>query len=218
MSFYSINSVAFSYNKNALLNNISLSIDNNQHIGLMGPNGQGKTTLVKLMLGILRPQHGEIYLAGKNTKDISLSDVGKRVGFIFQNPDKQIFCPTVWEQMYFSHRNCEPGYRDEIEEKLMGYLEAFDLVKYKDKTPFTLSKGEKQRLALASVLSRNVEFLILDEPTIGLDMLRTAQLGKYLNKLREEGKGYFIISHDSSFLTKHVDKITNLGAKGVEFS
>lgn len=219
MSFYTIDSIAFSYNnKDNILKNISFSIDDNQHIGLMGHNGLGKTTLVRLMLGILKPQHGDIFLEGKNIKDISLTDIGKKVGFIYQKPEKQLFCPTVWEQMNFSHRNCESSDKSKIEEKLMKYLEAFDLMKYKDNSPFTLSRGEKQRLVLASVLSRDVEFLILDEPTTGLDILRTAQLGKYLNKLRDEGKGYLIISHDKSFLSTHVEKTMTLGVEGVEFS
>ncbi|MFA5523766.1 MAG: ABC transporter ATP-binding protein [Tissierellales bacterium] len=214
-----IDSIAFSYNnKDNILKNISFSIDYNQHIGLKGHNGLGKTTLVKLMLGILKPKHGDIFLEGKNIRDISLSDIGKKVGYIFQNPEKQLFCPTVWEQMNFSYRNCESIDKNRIEEKLMRYLEEFDLRKYKDNSPFTLSGGEKQRLVLASVLSRDVDFLILDEPTIGLDILRTAQLGKYLNKLRDEGKGYLIISHDKGFLSTHVEKTMTLGAKGVEFS
>lgn len=219
MNFYMIDSIAFSYNnKDNILKNISFSIDDNQHIGLMGHNGLGKTTLVKLMLGILKPQHGDIFLEGKNIRDISLSDIGKKVGFIFQNPEKQLFCPTVWEQMNFSHRNCENSKKNKIEEKLMRYLEEFGLMKYKDNSPFILSRGEKQRLVLASVLSRDVDFLILDEPTTGLDILRTAQLGKYLNRLRDKGKGYLIISHDKSFLSTHAEKTMTIGAEGVEFS
>lgn len=219
MSFYTIDSIAFSYDKeDTLFRNISFDIEDNQHIGIVGPNGLGKTTLAKLMLGILKPQCGEIYLQGKNIKNISLSNIGKKVGFIFQNPEKQLFCPTVWEQIYFSHKNSKVISKTQVEEKIKDYLKAFDLMKYKDNSPFMLSKGEKQRLALASVLSRDVQFLILDEPTTGLDILCTNQLGKYLKSLREENKGYIIISHDISFLTKHVDKLMTLGAKGVEFS
>jgi len=200
-----------------LIKNISFSIGEKQHIGLIGPNGCGKTTLVKLMLGILKPQEGEIYLEGNNIRNISLSDIGEKVGFVFQNPDKQLFCPTVWEQMSFSYKYGSKNSRAGADNDINYYLEAFDLIKYKNSSPLELSKGEKQRLALASVLSRNVKFIILDEPTTGLDILRKEQLGKCLLSLKEEGKGYMIISHEAEFLAEYADKILRLRTEGVEY-
>lgn len=214
MSFYTINSLSFSYNKSdKLFRNISFSVEQNQHIGLIGPNGCGKTTLVKLMLGILKPYEGEILLEGRNIKDISLSDVGKRVGFVFQNPDKQLFCPTVWEQMNFSHKYANEKDNGDVEH----YLEVLGLMKYKNSSPMELSRGEKQRLALASVLSRDVKFLIMDEPTTGLDILRKRQLEKCLESLRDTGKGYMIISHETRFLSRYVERLIRLTSEGVEY-
>jgi len=218
VSFYTIDSLTFSYNKaDALIGNISFNIEENQHIGLIGSNGCGKTTLVKLMLGILKPKVGEIYLEGSNIRGISLSSVGEKVGFVFQNPDKQLFCPTVWEQMSFSYKYGSRNSKDGINSNINYYLEAFDLIKYKNSSTLELSRGEKQRLALASVLSRNVKFIILDEPTTGLDILRRKQLEKCLLSLKEEDKGYMIISHEAEFLTKYVDKILRLRTEGVEY-
>ncbi|MDD4834088.1 MAG: ABC transporter ATP-binding protein [Lutispora sp.] len=217
MSFYTIDSLTFSFAKECkLFQNISIEIEENQHIGLIGPNGCGKTTLVKLMLGILKAKEGAIYLEGKNINDISLSKVGKTVGYVFQNPDKQLFCPTVWEQMNFSYKFGGNADQGGINDKIHYYLEVFDLMKYRDSSPLELSRGEKQRLALASVLARDVKFLILDEPTTGLDILRKKQLEKCLMTLKEEGKGYMIISHEGKFLTSFVDKLLTLGPKGVE--
>jgi energy-coupling factor transport system ATP-binding protein len=202
----------------SLFQKVSFNIEESQHIGLVGPNGCGKTTLVKLMLGILKSQKGEILLEGNNVNNISLSEVGKRVGFVFQNPDKQLFCPTVWDQMCFSYmyRSKAPGTAPNS--KLNHYLEVFDLIKYKNSSPLELSRGEKQRLALASVLSRDVRFLILDEPTTGLDILRKRQLESCLISLKEEGIGYMIISHEVKFLTKYVDKLIRLQPEGVEYN
>jgi len=219
MSFYTINSLTFSYaGTDKLFQNISFDIEANQHIGLVGPNGCGKTTLVKLMLGILKPQGGEIYLEGNNIKDISLSDVGKKVGYVFQNPDKQLFCPTVLEQMRFSfaYGSCNPGEAEH--DNTDYYLKAFDLMQYKSLSPMKLSRGEKQRLALASVLSRDVKFLILDEPSTGLDILRKKQLENCLMALKQEGKGYMMISHETKFLDRYVDRILKLHAEGVEYA
>lgn len=218
MSFYTVDSLTFSYNKaDALIRNISFSIEENQRIGLIGPNGCGKTTLVKLMLGILKPEAGEIYLEGKNIKSFSLSGIGEKVGFVFQNPDKQLFCPTVWEQMSFSYKYGSKNSGDGMDNNINYYLEAFDLIKYKNSPPYKLSRGEKQRLALASVLSRHVKFIILDEPTTGLDILRKKQLEKCLMSLKEEGKGYMIISHEAGFLAEYADRTLRLRPEGAEY-
>lgn len=218
MSFYTVDSLTFSYNKsNTLFQNVSFNIEENQQVGLIGPNGCGKTTLVKLILGILKPQKGEIYLQGKNIRNTSLSSVGKQVGFVFQNPDKQLFCPTVLEQISFSYKYENKISKGEIDDKINYYLETFDLLKHKNSSPLELSRGEKQRLALASVLSRDVKFLILDEPTTGLDILRKRQLEKCLMSLKQEGKGYMIISHEAKFLSKYVDKLLRLQHEGVEY-
>jgi energy-coupling factor transport system ATP-binding protein len=218
MSFYSIDSLTFSYtNRENLFHNISFDIEENQHIGLIGPNGCGKTTLVKLMLGILKPRGGEIHLDGNSLKNISLSNAGRKVGYVFQNPDKQLFCPTVLEQMSFGYRYENKAPKEGSDKKIDYYLEVFDLMQYKNSSCLELSRGEKQRLALASVLSRNVKFLILDEPTTGLDILRKKQLEKCLMSLRQEGKGYLIISHEAKFLSNYVDKLLRLRPEGVEY-
>lgn len=218
MSFYTADSLTFSYtNRGSLFKNVSFKIEENQRIGLIGPNGCGKTTLAKLLLGILKPHGGEIYLEGNNIKDISLSCVGKKVGFVFQNPDKQLFCPTVLEQMNFGCKYGSKDLKKLTKERTDYYLEAFDLLQYKNSSPLELSRGEKQRLALASVLSRDVKFLILDEPTTGLDILRRRQLEECLMSLNKEGKGYLIISHEEEFLNKYSDKLMRLRPEGVEY-
>ncbi|WP_352419110.1 ABC transporter ATP-binding protein [Proteiniborus sp.] len=217
MSFYTIDSISFSYNKTeTLFKDVSFNIEKNQNIGLIGPNGCGKTTLANIMMGILKVQSGEVYLQGKNIKQLSLSDIGKRVGYVFQNPEVQLFCPTVKDQMYFSIRYNKDIEEDQIDEKIKHLLYIFELDKHKDHSPLNLSIGEKQRLALASVLSREVEFLILDEPTTSLDILRINQLEKYLSIIQQKGIGYLIISHDRGFLNKHVDKLLILKSEGVE--
>lgn len=217
MSFYTIDSLSFSYTgKDNLFQNINFEIEESQHIGLIGANGCGKTTLVKLMLGVLKPRGGEICLEGTNIKNISLSDVGKKVGYVFQNPDKQLFCPTVLEQMRFSLMYGGMSLK-KADDKVDYYMEAFELTQYRNSSPMKLSRGEKQRLALASVLSRDVKFLILDEPSTGLDILRKKQLEDCLTALKREGKGYMIISHEAKFLDRYVDRLLRLRPEGVEY-
>ena len=217
MSFYTADSLSFSYTKgDRLFHKVSFNIEKEQRIGLIGPNGCGKTTLVKLMLGILKPQEGELYLDGRNIRALSLSDIGKEIGFVFQNPDKQLFCPTVMEQLAFSYNYADKADREGIESKLEHYLEIFDLTRHRDSSPRSLSYGEKQRVALASALSRKVKFLILDEPVSGLDILRRSQLADCLLSLKEEGRGYMIIGHEAKHLIRYVDRLLILGPEGVE--
>ncbi len=218
MGFYTINSLTFSYPKSeTILENVNINIDKSQHIGLIGPNGCGKTTLVKLMIGVLKPCTGQIHLKGHNISDMSLSEIGKNVGFVFQNPEKQLFAPSVLEQMLFNYRFDKNINETETNNKIDYYLDLFGLIDYKDSFPFNLSLGQKQRLALASILSRDADFLIMDEPNTGLDIFHLKNLSTSLLSLKNENKGYLIISHDKSFLSKNVDKLLRIRDKGVEF-
>lgn len=217
MSFYTVDSLTFFYPKgNRLFHDLSFSIEKNEHIGLIGPNGCGKTTLARLMLGLLKPLKGELKLEGRNIKGMSLSDVGKEIGYVFQNPDKQLFCPTVSEQIGFSLKYAKKASGTTPEAIIEHYLRTFDLMEYKDASPLKLSRGEKQRVALASVLSRDVKFLILDEPASGLDMLRKRRLEECLFSMRQEGRGYMIIGHEAKHISRYVDRIFFLGPEGVE--
>lgn len=219
MSFYTVDSLNFFYPKgNRLFHNLSFSIESDEHIGLIGPNGCGKTTLARLMLGILKPLEGELRLEGRNIKGLSLSDIGKEIGYVFQNPDKQLFCPTVSEQIGFSLKYAKKNSGITPDLITEHYLKIFDLMEYKDTSPLKLSRGEKQRVALASVLSRDVKFLILDEPASGLDMLRKRRLEECLLSLREEGRGYMIIGHEAEHISRYVNRIFFLGPEGVEIS
>ena len=217
MSFYTINSLTFSYPKSeTILKNVDINIGKSQHIGLIGPNGCGKTTLVKLMIGVLKPCSGQIQLKGHNISGMPLSEIGKNVGFVFQNPEKQLFAPTVLEQMLFNYRFEKNVKEAETNIKIDYYLDMFGLINFKNHIPFNLSLGQKQRLALASILSRDADFLIMDEPGTGLDIFHLKSLSGCLTSLRNENKGYLIISHDKDFLMENVDKLLCIKNKGVE--
>lgn len=159
---------------------------------------------------------GKLCLEAEDMRSMSLADIGKRVGYVFQNPDKQLFCPTVREQVEFSFSCGYGAASPEVKNRVEYYLKAFDLMKYEGTSPMELSHGEKQRTALAAALARETSFLILDEPTTGLDVLRKNQLAECIMSLKSEGKGYMITGHEARHLERYVDRLLILGREGVE--
>ena len=152
-----------------ILKNLNLSISDGTYVALMGPNGSGKTTLALLIKGLLTPSAGTVTVDGLNAVDeISHFEVMKRVGLVFQNPENTIVTTTVEAELAFGLENLGVP-RDEMKERVNSALKHFDLEQYRHKNPTNLSGGEKQRLALASVMIMEPSYLILDEPTVLLD-------------------------------------------------
>lgn len=176
---------------------------------IIGPNGSGKTTLGKLMMGILKPNSGEIYLAGENIADMSLGQIGKKIGYLFQNPEKQFFSNTVEDEIKFvpEVKGLDKKY---IEEKTTMLLDLFQLNHIKTSFPLRLSQGEKQSLALAAILVNEPKYLILDEPTKGLDVERRKILVQTFKKLHDEGIGMTVITHDYAFINQISDRILKM--------
>ena len=173
---------------------------------ISGSNGCGKTTLTKLLTGILRPSSGCVTIDGSNTDGMSLFEIGQRVGYVFQNPSRQLFCGTVYDEVAYGLRNLRMD-EAQIEQKVSIYLELFDLAKHRVTFPGKLSFGEKQRLALAAVLALGTSYLVLDEPTTSLDARRQHELGDTLIKLRQEQNcGIIVVSHADDFIDRYTDR------------
>lgn len=164
-----------------------------------GKNGTGKTTLAKLIVGILKPQSGKILVDGENISGESLAQRGMRIGYVMQNPERQIFSETVVEEMRYGLKNLNLP-EEEIQGRVDAYLEFFGLSHHKESFPFILSHGEKQRLVLAAILAMKPKYLILDEPTASLDQKRKTVLGEYLKKM---DCGIIVISHDKAFINTY---------------
>lgn len=205
-----ISSITYNYKKGrTVFENFSLKIKNEESTVITGKNGCGKTTLTKLIMGILKPQLGDIRIFGHNTKDLSLGQTGEMIGYVFQYPERQLFATSVLEELTFPlvFKGCEKNDANERAEKM---IEIFQLEKVKDSYPFFLSYGEKRRLAIASVLMNNPKYIILDEPTASLDSERIEILSDVLDKLKEKKIGILIISHNENFVKRHGDRIINI--------
>jgi energy-coupling factor transport system ATP-binding protein len=194
------NNVHFEYpNGVKALKGISLNIPNGKFAAIMGQNGAGKTTLVKHINGLLKPTKGQVVIDEISTKDVSVASLARKVGFVFQNPDNQLFSESVEEEISFALKNF--GYKDKtINERVNWALNLLDLTQYRKVSPFMLSGGERKRVALASVLAWDPKIVILDEPTIGQDYQQKEKLRQFIIQLNQQGKTVIIVTHDIEFV------------------
>lgn len=188
------------------LKGVSLRIHNGEFVAIMGQNGAGKTTLVKLFNGLLKPTKGEVIVDEVSTQKVSVAKLAQKVGFVFQNPDHQLFCETVEEEVSYALRNF--GFKERtIKRRVTWALNLLDLTQYRQVSPFMLSGGERKRVALASVLAWNPKVLILDEPTIGQDYQQKERLRQFIVQLNAQRKTVIIVTHDVEFVAECAPRV-----------
>ncbi|MHA1595969.1 MAG: energy-coupling factor ABC transporter ATP-binding protein [Candidatus Baldrarchaeia archaeon] len=194
------------------LRGVSLQIERGEFIAIMGENGAGKTTLIKHFNGLLKPQRGEVFVDGINTKESSIAELSKKVGVVFQNPDHQLFSSTVEEEIMFSLNNLNID-ADEARRRMEWVLKLLDLERYRKRSPFSLSGGEKKRLALATILCMKPKVLVLDEPTMGQDFEQKMKLAELLQNLVRKGTTVVVVTHDVEFAAMYFPRVV-LMARG----
>ena len=183
------------------LKGINLTINDGEFLAVMGQNGAGKTTLVKHLNGLLKPTKGEILVDGVSTRDVSVAQLARTVGFVFQNPDNQLFSETVEEEISFALHNF--GFSEKVIEKQVDWaLNLLDVSQYRKTSPFMLSGGERKRVALASILAWDPKVIILDEPTIGQDQQQKEKLLQFILQLNTQKKTVVIVTHDVEFVAE----------------
>ena len=185
--------VCFSYNETANVHNLNVKIQKGDFTAITGSNGAGKSTFSKLCNGLLQPSAGDVFVLGQNTKRNKVSSLAKHIGFLFQNPDRQICCSTVEEEIAFSLKNNGLS-KEEIQRKVEATIKEFG---FDAKTePFNMSRGQRQRLCLACLIALNPEILILDEPTTGLDYRECMEMMNRIRELNENGTTVIMVCHD----------------------
>jgi energy-coupling factor transporter ATP-binding protein EcfA2 len=197
-----IDDIHYSYANNVeALKGVSLTIQNGEFIAIMGQNGAGKTTFIKHFNGLLKPSKGTVRVDGVETTKTSVAALARNVGFVFQNPDNQLFSETVEDEIGFALKNF--GFEKEtVEKRITWALELLSLAQYRKTSPFLLSGGERKRVALASVLAWDPETLVLDEPTIGQDHDQKEKLRQFVVQLQTQKKTVVMVTHDVEFVAE----------------
>lgn len=198
------NNVCFAYDKINILNNINFSIGKGEFVAIVGRNGAGKTTLMKLFNGLLKPTAGNVIITNLDTATSKTSELARHVGFLFQNPDRQICKNTVKDEIEFGLK-CLFTDKNEIEERCNDTIKKFGLKSEKD--PFSLSRGERQKIALASVLALSPEILVLDEPTTGLDYRECMHIMEIISDLNKKGTTVIMVSHDMELVADFAQRV-----------
>ena len=196
----SVENVFFTYPSGVkALSGVTLEIRDREFVAVMGENGAGKSTLIKHFNGLLKPSTGNVYIDGQDTRKVSVAQLSRNVGLVFQNPDHQLFCETVEEEISFGLKNF--GFQADILAKRVEETMSFlNIERYRKSSPFMLSGGEKKRVALAAVLAWDPKIIVVDEPTIGQDYSQKEKLRQFITQLNAQGRTVIMVTHDVEFV------------------
>jgi energy-coupling factor transport system ATP-binding protein len=190
----SVESLHAGYNGQAILKDVSLDVNPGEFVAIMGENGSGKSTFLQCLLGLLKPQRGRVLTRGHDTRKDPVSRLARHVGFVFQNPDHQLFADSVWEEATFAPRNF--GILDDtIDGQIRASLQSSGLADRKDEHPHRLSYGQKRRLNLVSVLAYAPGLILLDEVLIGQDPQNAGFLLGLLRQRVQDGDAVIMVNH-----------------------
>jgi energy-coupling factor transport system ATP-binding protein len=201
-----VSGISTSLKKNRILNDISFKVRPGEFVALVGPNGAGKTTLLKHLNGLLKPDSGSVTVCGRDTRKSKTSELARLVGFLFQNPDQQILCQTVRDEISFGLKYCGIPH-DEWEDRIRESASLVALGDKLDADPLLLTRSRRQRVALASVLATEPSVLVLDEPTSAQDESETIRIMEVAEAYVARGNTVILVSHDMDLVARYAKRI-----------
>ena len=210
-----IRNASFAYpNGFVAIDNISITINDGERVAIVGQNGAGKTTAVKMMNGLNKPSAGDVVIDGINTKEKSTAFIAKMVGYVFQNPDDQIFNRTVKLEIEYMPRYFKFPEK-EIKERIDYAVELSGIEKYLDINPYDLPYPIRKFVAIAAVIASRPKYIILDEPTAGQDKHGIEILSKMIDRLQADGVTVITITHDMEFAVNNFNRIVAMAHKHI---
>lgn len=188
-----------------VLDHVNLTIYRGDFVALIGQNGAGKTTLAKTFNGLFRPNTGDLFVDGQNTRTAGLANLARLVGYVYQNPDHQIFAKSVREEVAFGPRNLGLS-SAEVSAAVDHALELVEMSHEADSYPFVLGRGQRQKLAVASVIAMGSPVMVVDEPTTGLDLRGALNIMNLLRQWNKSGRTIIIITHDMDIVAEYASR------------
>ncbi len=199
-----LNQVGFAYKENIpVLQDISLSIEAGASVGLVGANGAGKSTLMKLLVGLLKPTSGQVRICGLDVEKKNLAEIRRRIGYVFQDADNQLFMSTVYEDIAFGPLNYGLP-KEEVERKVQAAMEQTGTTHLKDQPVYQMSGGEKRLVSIATILAMEPDCILMDEPEAALDPRNRRRLIELLKTLKP---AKLIASHDLDLILDTCDRV-----------
>ena len=187
-----------------ILRGVDFTVNDGEFVALVGTNGAGKSTTMRLVNGLLKPDAGEVLIDGVPTTQLKTSELARRVGFLFQNPDSQICCSTVREELLFGFRALKMD-MDHAERRVDEIIAEFGF--NPDDDPFLLNRGTRQLLALASIVVLETPVVVLDEPTTGLDFRECVKVLELIRRLHEKGTTVVMVCHDMEVVADFAERV-----------
>ena len=215
MSELEFKNVSFTYpNGFKAINDLNFVVYPSEKVAIVGQNGAGKSTCAKLMNGLLRPSSGEILLEGKNTKDMTTAQISRKVGYVFQNPNDQIFNSTVYDEVAFSLRALKVD-EDEMDRRVRQACEICELSGYLDDHPYDLPFSTRKFITIAITIANDCDIFIFDEPTAGQDAYSMSCLKRVIDHLHNLNKTIITITHDMEFVVENFNRVVVMSNKEI---
>jgi len=210
-----IKNLSFSYSNGSGIKNVNLSIADNDFIAIMGDNGCGKTTLLKCIIGLLRPCGGDIFIRGKNKKELSVSDISKEVGFVMQNPDNQLFTDSVYKEVAFALKNMRLS-KTEIKRRVETALKTVGLDDA-EAFPPALSRQDRTKTLIACVLAMDCKIIIFDEVDVGNDYCGSLKIMNIARDLHSRGFTIIFVTHNMVLAGEYAHRLIKMEKEGIVF-
>ncbi|GIP31972.1 energy-coupling factor ABC transporter ATP-binding protein [Paenibacillus sp. J2TS4] len=206
MSFLTLSDVSYQYPSGHLaVDRVNMSFAKGESVAIIGQNGAGKTTTVKMMNGLLKPTDGNVIIDGWNTREYTTAQLSRKVGYVFQNPDEQIFHNDVYSEIEFGPKNLGLS-EEQIKENVMRSAELTGVVPFLEENPYNLPYSMRKFVTIASVLAMDSSVVIWDEPTAGQDLPAMKRLSDLIRILVQEGKTVITITHDMEFVVNNFNR------------